>query len=327
VAGCGTEEAAVCFVRPVAAGRYTFPTSERQRSIQMSSSKREPMTLTYKISPALIARYSAGPSATRTSNVKALHESIRDTLSEATGGKFDTFLQGSYRNDTAIADINDVDIVALYDPWRSPASKAEWTWLFHHVALIIRDSLLSGSVSLGDKCVKYEGSLKADIVPAISRSPYSSTDPIKIYSRSASEERDNYPRTHYANGVKKQAAARDTYKATVRLFKRWVRQYPRLVAPSFYIECTVHNVESGRFDSYLPLSFASVGAEILSYTRTTYIPSVAGDKDILVPSEWAPSDFASFQQRLQGDIRLVMSAMSASTQSEADRLWKLAFGD
>jgi len=52
----------------------------------------------------------------------------------------------------AIADINDVDIVALYKPWRSPASHSDWLWLFNHVAEILRKTtLFSGSVSLGDK--------------------------------------------------------------------------------------------------------------------------------------------------------------------------------
>jgi hypothetical protein len=68
--------------------------------------------LTYRISQSLIDKYSAGPSAARISTVKRLHENIRDALDIWGEQKFDTFLQGSYRNNTAIADINDVDIVA-----------------------------------------------------------------------------------------------------------------------------------------------------------------------------------------------------------------------
>lgn len=285
------------------------------------------MSLTYKISQAAIDSFAAGPSASRVSSVKKLHENIRDALENWGDKKFDTFLQGSYRNGTAIADINDVDIVALYDPWSSPESAERWEWLFNHIASILRKtSLVSGNVSLGDKCVKLSGSLKADIVPAISRTHYSSTDPIKVYSRKERHERDNFPRTHYSNGVKKQAATSDMYKPTVRLFKRWVRQYPNLTAPSFYIECAVHSVRNSAFDTYLPLSFTSVAVELLGYTNMTRIPSVAGDKDILVSSEWAPSDFASFQARLTGDVQYVLRAMQAPTTAEADRLWRLAFG-
>jgi hypothetical protein len=264
-----------------------------------------------QISQLLIDRYSAGPSSTRTTTVKSLQEKVRAALAADEGTSFDTFLQGSYRNGTAIADINDVDIVALYDPWRAPASRANWDWLFNRIATILRASpLVSGSVTLSDKCVKLNGSLHADIVPAISPRPYSSIDPINIYSRSAWQERPNYPRTHYQHGVAKQASTDYTYKATVRLFKRWVRQYPSLNAPSFYIECAVHSVNSSAFNAYLPLSFAGVAVEIANYSRRSVIMSVADDKDILVPAEWDPDDFEAFQRHLKADTKYVLEAIT-----------------
>lgn len=283
---------------------------------------------TYKISQSLIDHYAAGPSPKRTSDVKKLHEDIRDALENWGDKKFDTFLQGSYRNGTAIADINDVDIVALYDPWSSPVSHEHWEWLFHHISDILhKTTLVSGAVTLGDKCVKLKGALKADIVPAISRRAYSSTDPIRIYSRKERKERDNYPRTHYSKGVAKQANTKDMFKPTVRTFKRWVCQYAGLVAPSFYIECAVHSVANSEFNTYIPQSFVDVAKEILGYTRLTRIPSVAGDKDILVPGEWSPSNFAAFQEKLSRDVEFVRWAMSATTTAEANRFWKAAFGD
>lgn len=283
---------------------------------------------TLLISQQLIDRYAAGPSPTRTTAVKSLHEHVRRALAAADGSSFDTFLQGSYRNNTAVADINDVDIVALYDPWSSPATDAAWQQLFSRTATILRNSaLVSGTLTVEDKCVKLVGALKADIVPAISTTTFSSTDPIQIYSRRDREERPNFPRTHYSNGVAKQAATKDAYKATVRLFKRWVRQYPRLTAPSFYIECAVHSVSTSELDTYLPLSFVSVALEIVGYERHKVIKSVAGDKDILFSTEWHYDDFEAFQGKLLTDAKLVLHAIEASTRAEADRLWKLAFGE
>jgi hypothetical protein len=281
-----------------------------------------------KISQSLIDRYAAGPSAARRKAVKQLHENLRIALEVWGDKEFETFLQGSYRNDTAIADINDVDIVALHMPSRSPSTHAEWQSLFDRVARIIRSTkLVTGSVRLGDKCVKYEGALKADVVPAIRGAVLSSIDPVTIYSRSGRSERPNHPRDHYANGVRKQKATNDAYKPTVRLFKRWVRQYPTLNAPSFYVECAVHSVPSSEFNAYLPLSLASVALKLCGYSKYEYVPSVAGDKDILVDSEWRPSDFEKFQAKLLSDAKLVLDAMKANSASEADRLWRLAFGD
>jgi hypothetical protein len=148
-----------------------------------------------------------------------------------------------------------------------------------------------------------------------------------VYSRRERAERPNYPRTHYENGVAKQRATMDAFKPTVRLFKRWKRQYSYINAPSFYVECAVHSVASTRFTSYLPLSFATVALEICEYPRYAVIKSVAGDKDILVTQEWNHDDFVRFQEKLLRDARIVVSAMQASGQTEADRLWRLAFGD
>lgn len=284
--------------------------------------------MTFKISQSLIDKYSAGPPDWKVTQTKNLHENIRKALENSDGSKFDTFLQGSYRNNTAIKEINDVDIVALYDPWSSPESDGRWNWLFEHIVTVIsRSSLVSGRVELGDKCVKVLGPLNADIVPAISRSPYSSTDPIKVYSRRDRAERDNYPRTHRQNGVTKQSRTDDTYKATVRMFKTWARQYETMTAPSFYIECAVHSVKDSEFNTYLPLSFASVAMQLIGYTENTVIQSVAGDKDILTRQEWRYSDFADFQSRLQDDVPRVLGAIRAETQAQADAKWRGAFGD
>jgi hypothetical protein len=63
------------------------------------------------------------------------------------------------------------------------------------------------------------------------------------------------------------------------------------------------------------------------YSTSKVILSVAGDKDILLSTEWPPSDFEEFQGRLKTDVSLVSSAIAASTVTEANRLWKLAFGE
>jgi hypothetical protein len=280
----------------------------------------------HNISQSLIDRYSAGPSTSKTTQVANLQTTIREVL----GDDYDTFLQGSYRNGTAIADINDVDIVARRKATNAPLSAATWESLFNTIARKLRDShRVSGTVSLGDKCVKLKGtSFNADIVPAVAIGDFTK-DPIAIWSRRQKRQRPNYPRTHYDNGVKKHSATSEAFKPTVRLFKRWARQYSSLAetAPSFYIECAVHAVSNGKFSTYLPLSSAEVGREICGWSRSKVVYSVAGDKDVLVKDEWHPDKFEAFQATLVPDLRYVVRAMNASTMEEANRLWKLAFGE
>lgn len=259
------------------------------------------------ISQHLIDHYSAGPSTSRVQQVKSMHEDIRKALDESSFS-YETFLQGSYRNDTAIADINDVDIVALRKYQSARQSHSDWLWEFRQIMATLRDSWrVSGSVSRGDKCVKVEGAVKADVVPSLNSGDWE-RDPTVIYSIRDQEERDNYPRRHYKNSVKKQEATNDSYKATVRLCKRWVRQYPSLFAPSFFIECAVHSVADFWFEPYLPRSLRDVGRQICSYPTSKVLWTVAGDKDILVPSQWSPSDFVRFQDKLRSDLVYVSRA-------------------
>lgn len=282
---------------------------------------------TFNISQSLIDGYSAGPSPTKVTQVASLQQTIRDVLGDE---DYDSFLQGSYRNGTALADINDVDIIARRKATNAPLSAGTWESLFNTIANELRSSYrVSGAVSLGDKCVKLKGtSFNADIVPAVAIGDFL-VDPIAIWSQRQKAQRPNYPRTHYNNGVKKQKATSDSFKATVRLFKRWARQYASFsdTAPSFYIECAVHTVASDTFSSYLPLSFAKVGFEICSWSRYKVINSVAGDKDILTAAEWHPDNFEAFKAKLAPDLRFVVRAIDASTTEEASRLWKLAFGE
>lgn len=56
------------------------------------------------------ARYARPPSTTTVDSAVSIHTNVRAALGDS---EYATFLQGSYKNDTALWDMNDVDIVAL----------------------------------------------------------------------------------------------------------------------------------------------------------------------------------------------------------------------
>lgn len=80
---------------------------------------------------------------------------LQNTIREVLGDDdYDTFLQGSYKNSTAIADINDVDIVARRKATRAPMTRMQWEALFDTIASRLRGSYrIGGTVTKGDKCV------------------------------------------------------------------------------------------------------------------------------------------------------------------------------
>lgn len=287
-----------------------------------------------RISEDLVARYAAKPSQAKVDQAKSLRADVRSAL----GAGYKVFLQGSYRNNTGVAELNDVDIVALAETVHSTVGRGParhpvtWDEIFRRVERRLnRHPRFAGLLERGDKCIRIDTSLSLDVVPAIYRDD-PDYDPIEVYSFRESRRRDNYPRDHRVNGVTKNDGNHTggAFKPTVRLFKRWARDVlsdPR-IAPSFYIECAIHHAPDSAFSPDPAVSFVGVGLYLLQdVTRSTIVNSVAGDKDILVEAEWHPDRFEQFQRELTDSVISAGRAMRAASSTEANRLWRQAFGD
>lgn len=280
-----------------------------------------------------VKRYSRPPSPATVGAVSDFQNNIRDAL----GSDFETFLQGSYKNDTSVRDLNDVDVVALRKHTVSSVFSAEhysnvisWDDIFGAVSRALENSArFNGKTSRGDKCIVVNSTWKADVVPAVRITAYDQ-DPIAIYSFKEAKERQNFPRLHYDNGVKKHQETNSVFKPVVRMFKRWAANHwpEEDVAPSFYVECLIYNVPSERFADDLAVSFFSVGYYIeTTFSHLSVIRSVAEDKDILTANEWDPLKFERFQAQLVRSTELVASAFKAGTQASATQYWRAAFNE
>jgi len=290
--------------------------------------------MNHLIPQSAIARYAAAPSDSTVAAVKSLHESIRETL----GDGYETFLQGSYRNDTGVADLNDVDIVAVrtslvsgvFTSITSSTSAVTWDRIFQDVQDALESSRhYKGKTTRGDKCITVNTNFSADVVPAV-KIAIDGSDPIAIYSFRERAERKNYPRVHYQNNVSKQARTSNAYKQTVRLFKRWARNWfaGTKVAPSFYVECLVYRVPDHLFVDDGATSFFLVGNHIVeNMSSSVEVLSVAGDKDILVSSEWDSARYATFRRALAPAITLVAKALQATSAESARTYWQQAFNE
>lgn len=289
-------------------------------------------TLRHLIPATAIDRYSGAPPSTKVAAAKSVQESIRNVL----GNSYETFLQGSYKNDTGVADINDVDIVALrkgttstYFTGTTATYPITWEEIFAEVRTRLEAShYYRGKTDPGDKCITVNTTFKADVVPAIHIG--GDDDPIAVYSFRERKERLNYPRVHYRRDVEKQARTHDTYKPTVRMFKRWARNWftDKKAAPSFYVECLVHSVPDDRFLPDRAYCFFSVADYIVQEVSTnSVVYSVAGDKDILVPGEWEPVEYQQFRATLDTVLGRLATALRATSSGTAQDYWRGAFNE
>jgi|688.fasta_scaffold164398_2 hypothetical protein len=281
--------------------------------------------MTY-ISTVLIDKVSKGPSESTKEGLRV----TRDNVIYLLGSNYEVFLQGSYKNDTAIYDINDIDIVALC----VNNIPKNWGNIYHDIVNKISSvPQYQGKVSKGNKCVKLILANKnIDIVPSIRSSDYikfrnSFNEPIQIFNRANNQIVDNYPKTHYANGTNKNQVTNGNYKKCVRMLKNLINNHNKKdIAPSFYLECLVYSYTEdsltgdlvGRF--YWILNHICYGSDF-NYQFTT----VAGDKQVLQDTEWSLEKFNSFKLFLQKNINNLSSAINATTQSNADLYFRKFF--
>lgn len=244
----------------------------------------------------------------------------------------DIFLQGSYANSTNTYGDSDVDVVVLYpdtfhhDLTRlSPAQQAlhnqtfpdatyTWTHLKNDVLAALRSHYGPAGVTLGRKSIKVQtgsGSRPSDVIPAVQFRRYATFNGradltahwgIQFFD-SVGNAVVNYPKYHIERGEQKNQAARTggQYKATIRLFKNfrtYLVDHTLLVsgvAPSYFIECALHNVPDHLFRGQHTTTVPAILDYLLTtpyagFTCQNGVTPLMGDQ----PTQWRETDFAVF---------------------------------
>lgn len=279
-----------------------------------------------------VARYARPPSDTTVKRAVSIHQGVRELLGDA---EYATLLQGSYKNDTALWDMNDVDIVAVsrnlvssHFTGAAPTNPVPWTEIFSRIERKLQgDPRYEGKWTREDKCIRLNTDIRIDIVPAV-RVGDADADPISIYSFRAKQERKNWPRGHYDAGAEKSGLTSGAYKQAVRLFKRWRTCWfgKDKTAPSYYLECLVHARANERFSGDLAQDFITIGGEIAQMQYgVSELPRLAGEGNLLTPGEWESSKFSEFQNKLRSSLRFAEAALSADSEARARAAWVSAF--
>jgi len=273
-----------------------------------------------------------GAITTSSAAYASIRHALLKSTSPLASRRVDIYLQGSYANATNIYGDSDVDVVVLYaDTFfkdmtaltpaqqirheaKFPPATYLWSHLRDDVLAALRAHYGSGAVRPGTKSIKVDtgsGRRPSDVVPAVQFRLYTDfsdeNNPwahwgIQFFD-SSNNAIVNYPKIHIERGEAKNEMARTAgrYKRTIRLFKN-LRNYlidnnllADKIAPSYSIECALHNVPDRLFIG----DFTTTVPAVLHYLLNTpyagfmcqngIVPLIGGGV-----TQWSASNFATF---------------------------------
>lgn len=275
-----------------------------------------------QVTTGLVNQVSNGISQTTINDTSAFHNTIRAILPN-----YDIFLQGSYANDTAISDINDVDIVAVENSLSTLLSGVgRPSNIFYDIKTKLEKNLnYRNSVTISSKCLKIQLATKrADVVPAIRPNNIQlnqNREPLII-----AQNIKNYPKTHLAIGQAKNRRTNGNYKKVVRMLKNYVNNWNiKQIAPSFYVECLVFSYRDASFYNDLPLSLNNILNHMTSQNFNSSFTSVAEDKVIISQAEWTPQAFIAFRQHVAVKLPLLYASVIATNEQTANTYFRRFF--
>jgi hypothetical protein len=240
-------------------------------------------------------------------------------------------LQGSYGNDTHTRGDSDIDVVVRHENYFYDTSRLspdhlrafqanffpatyKWEDYKRDVIKALAEHFGNAQVVPGHKAIKVQtgvGRMTADVIPAFEHRTYTSFADAKTnlahygikFLDARGGEIINYPRHHIERGAAKNTVERTggAYKPTIRLFKNfrsWLVENHRLgqdVAPSYYLECMLHNVPDALFVG----DFTDTVPSILSYLWTTPYESFLSQNGLTLlfgtgPTQWSGDNFTAF---------------------------------
>lgn len=230
------------------------------------------------------------------------------------------FLQGSYQNATNLSRDSDVDVVIQLANRIRPRvvalGRAEleangshrfllerWRSFREHVLRAMRaefgDSVTAGRKSL--KIARGRIPANADVVVTLKYE-----DGLALYVPDERRWAASHPQRHHRRGMRKERAAENRFKRTVRMFKaarNHLVSNDRLhagVAPSYFIECLLYNVPERLLSQRLSATYVDV-LQWLGSAQTSGFRTQSGKMGLFGPSpeQWNVDEMRRFTAALQ----------------------------
>jgi hypothetical protein len=285
------------------------------------------------------------PSLSFEQTASSQHSSIRQLIEDRNGAAAEltptTFLQGSYRQQTAIYTINDVDIVVLCNlTYPGTPGSFSKTYSRNEIFRIIAAPLLAdrryqSKVNYGPQsmCIKVDLGINIEILPVVFKAGNSDPqqEPFVLYRPETSRWEDGFARFHQAKLSAKNASARTqgNFIPAIKVFKH-LRSRFDLNAVSFHIECLLYSLPDHVFFGAPADYVATVLHTIASRSAADWCQArcvtPCGDRGIFIPGEWTAQDWLVFHEMISKASAVAQRAITTSSQSKAIEAWQAILG-
>lgn len=249
------------------------------------------------------------------------------------------FLQGSYRQDTAINTINDVDIVVLCRLWYpSSGGGGARTYsrddIFRIIAApLLNDGRYSSKVRFGanSMCIKVDLGIKLEILPVVFKAgTYDpSLEPFALYRPSSQTWEDGYARLHQRWLTHKNQNS-GNFIPSIKVLKH-LRSRARLDAVSFHLECLLCSLPDAVFKNgpaeYIPAFLRAIANVSATGWYMKRVLTPCGERDIFSTQEWRMESWGRFHAGVVEWSRLADIAAATPDRNRAIAAWKTLFGD
>lgn len=288
------------------------------------------------------------PGASFESTASSQYNSIKALIEDRSGAAAELsptcFLQGSYRQQTAIYNINDIDIVALCRLWHPPSSGFSSIGsrgysrdeIFAVVAApILADGRYSSKVryTSSSMCIKVDLGIKIEILPVVFKSGNLSPDsePVRLYRPSSGEWSDGFARFHqqYLTIKNSPSFTNGRFIPAIKAFKH-LRSLVGLNAVSFHIECFLYSLPDSLYAGgpadYIPELLNGITSKTADEWYRGVCSTPCGDRDIFTGSEWKLEDWRKFHEMANVWSVIANPARSEVSRSKAIYYWQILLG-
>lgn len=247
------------------------------------------------------------------------------------------FLQGSYRQETAIYTINDIDIVALCELWY-PGSGSARGWSREEIfdtlaAPLLNDWRYKDKVRYSSEstCIKVDLGIKVEILPAVRQAGSTdfSHEPFYLYRPDKGKWVQGYARNHQQQLSQKNRGSYGNFIPAIKVFKHLNAKYLGNVT-SFYIESLLYSLPSVLYEggpaTYIEKLLSYIAKTPAEVWHMTSLKTPCGDRLLFSDSEWDFANWKNFHELVKIGAECAEVANRSTEQDHAIHCWQILLG-